>query len=174
MYKLTLEIHDDIYSAMKKIRAVEDTSLELEIPERSVLLENIVNLKLLKKECEKMQKTLNFITFDRLGQSLINMLEEEEGGFLHGGFVSKDLSYDEVKSSGTKGRKVSLPKLHLPKFPRVRGLAGALVVVLILGVLFLYTQRAHKAEVKIITESQPLTKSITVKVSKDVASNAET
>ncbi len=183
MYRLALEIHDDIYSAMKKIRAVEDTSVELEIPERSVLLENILNLKLLKKESEKIQKSLNLITFDRLGQSLINMLEEEEGGFLHGGFVSKDLSYDEVKSSGSKekftpfafvvGRlKGSLPKFRFSGSKRYYALT--LVAILILGTLFLYTQRAHKAEVKIITESQPLTKSITVKVSKDVASNAET
>ncbi len=181
MYRLVLEIHDDIYSAMKKIRGVEDTSVELEIPERSVLLENILNLKLLKKESEKIQKSLNLITFDRLGQSLINMLEEEEGGFLHGGFVSKDLSYDEVKSTGNKlisrsfvvGRlKGSLPKFRFSGNKRYY--IPTLVAVLILSTLFLYTQRAHKAEVKIITESQPLTKSITVKVSRDVASNAET
>lgn len=183
MYKLTLEIHDDVYSTMKKIHAIEDTSIELEIPERSVLLENILNLKLIKKESEKIQKTLNLMTFDSLGQSLINMLEEEEGGFLHGGFVSKDLSYDEVKTFGFKGKKMSSPKFRLPKFSGIkgfdllgnkRGYVVALVAFLVLGVLFLYTRRAHKAEVKIITESQPLTKSITVKVSKDVPSNAET
>lgn len=185
MFKLVLEIHDDVYTAAKKIRGVEDVVLELEIPEGSVLFENIINLKLLKKESEKIGKSLNFMTFDQMGQNMINMLEEETGGFLHGGFVSKEISLDPFSAGA---RKI----LKLPKFPLLPDLAGfkfgklasrlkfkrpfviPLVLLLVIGLGILSVQRVHKADIKIITEFQPLTKSVTIKVKKDIKSDAST
>ena len=76
MTKLSLEIHDDVISTIYKIKNINDSGIELEIPEQSVLFDNILNLKLIQKEAGRFGATINFVTHDENGNNLIQMLEE--------------------------------------------------------------------------------------------------
>ena len=49
MRKIILEIHDDILKVLETLESNQDDVVELEIPEGSVLFDNIVNLKILQK-----------------------------------------------------------------------------------------------------------------------------
>ena len=50
MNKITLEIHDDVMSAINKIEESAVGDVQVEIPESSVLFDNILSLKLIKKK----------------------------------------------------------------------------------------------------------------------------
>ena len=73
--RITLQIHDNVVVAIEKIKGVSDSAIELELPQGSLLFENGLNLKLLRKEAEKVGKSVVFVTIDDLGKSLIQALD---------------------------------------------------------------------------------------------------
>src|SRR3972149_8916523 len=79
MTKLELEIHDDALSTLNKIRNLNDSGIELIVPEGSILFDNIISLKLISQAADKNQKIIQFTTTDETGTSLIAMLEEPAG-----------------------------------------------------------------------------------------------
>jgi len=79
MTKLELEVHDDALSAINKIKNLNDSGIELIIPEGSILFDNIISLKLISQAADKNQKVIQFTTTDEIGASLIAMLEEPAG-----------------------------------------------------------------------------------------------
>ncbi|HSX39832.1 MAG TPA: hypothetical protein VLI92_04570 [Candidatus Saccharimonadales bacterium] len=173
MVDVNLEIHDDVISVINKIKDLNDAGVSLNIPEGSVLFDNILNLKLLKKEADKSGKTLSFQTEDLAGQNLLTMLNEEEGGNNVQDFSINETPTETVTSLGTETpqsgrprRSFTVPKMPAMTLPQVafskKYLVIAAVVLFVLLGVFLLT-RAPKATAKIVVNSSPLTKSVTIK-----------
>lgn len=185
MTKLELEIHDDVMSTIDKIRNLDDHGVELIIPKSSILFDNILNLHLLNKEADKMGKKLHFTTNDPQGINLVNMVAAEGG--------SDEFSAVEVPAEEIEELEVEVPKprkrvRHMgdKAFISVASNSGRfkkvgvkiLIVLLILGgILGVAAWQAlwvlPKADVKVVVNSQPLTKSVQTKVVKDAENNAE-
>ncbi len=172
MTKLEIEIHDSVMDVINKIRNIEDSGIELVIPAGAVILENILNLKLIKSIAEKENLTLQFVAQDEIGEATIEMLDDTES--------PEAPMYEKYpkdkKAFGFSG--FSLPKIRLPSFKL--NLKFKFLPLVILGVLVILgflgyntLQTAHKATVKIIVEAQSLSRSVTVKVKKGVATNAD-
>src|SRR3990170_649852 len=118
MTKLELEIHDDALSTINKIKNLNDSGIELIIPEGSILFDNIISLKLISQAAEKNQKIIQFTTADEIGMSLIAMLEEPAGQ------SGQDYQPREIEQFANVApeksrfvfRKPRLPKIKFPKF----------------------------------------------------------
>lgn len=177
MTKIELEIHDDLISALNKIKDINDEGIELEIPEGSVIFDNILNLKLLEKEAEQIGKTIHFKTFDEAGLNLISFLDEESAttGIMDDGPYEENSTVETSQKSRLP--KIAIPKVHIPlKIPNIKlskpVLIGIAAVAILAGVYF-FGANSPEANVKIIMNPEPLTKSISLKVKKDAATSAE-
>ncbi len=187
MTSIELEIHEDIVSAIEKLKLTKEAEVEFVIPEGSVLFDNVLNLKLLKKEVELAGKTIDFVTVDEFGQTLIDMLEGN-GGSAMGDFVSQEVSLQQPKPIADK-KKFKLPSfkfpalsfsffknIKLPKFGKLNILV-ILAILLVLGGagwgLYQVFWKAPKADVKVVVNSQPLIKSVQVKVVDSVPRSIE-
>ena len=171
MEKIGISINDDVLDVVKKIRAFTGSEVVLDIPDNSVLFENSLNLKLIKKEAEKSGKGVSFETTDEVGKNLIEMLDpleksmlDEETGFMT---QSKDLL-----SPQTRVRKFKLPKMAMPRLPSGKKKPVVLGVGLLLATLVTYFVFWHlpKAKVSLIISSSPLVKSVTVNLSSEASS----
>lgn len=186
MVTVKLEIHDDLVSAIKKITSQADTAVEVEIPEGSVLFDNVINLKVIEKEAERAGKTITVVTDDPVGYELLAFSDTDTDDF-----VSKTIPLGN--STTTKTSKVSDRKI-LPisfKFPKIvfgmpslrflksgRGIGmkiiGLLPILLILGVLgYLVFWVWPSATVDVTVKSDKFTKSLPVKVLKDTPTSAD-
>ena len=81
MTKITIEIHEDVIAALNKIRNINDSGIELEIPVGSVLFENILNIKLIKEYSQKNGVNIEFSTEDESGLAMLETLEGNTTGF---------------------------------------------------------------------------------------------
>lgn len=186
MEKVVLEIHEDVIAALKRIKTLKNGEIELVIPEGSVLLENNLNLKLLRKEVEDLGRSITFTTSDEVGQNLLDMLEGGEEG-KPADFVSREVPLDSIAGKGKKMRMgISLPKLSFIKNIRNIRLPSALFkskAPLIVGLVVLlvlvgygayqYWWRVPKAEITVVVNSQPLIKSVEIQVKPGVENNVE-
>ncbi len=164
MTKLELEVHDDALSAINKIKNLNDSGIELIIPEGSILFDNIISLKLISQAADKNQKVIQFTTTDEIGASLIAMLEEPTG--------QAGQNYQEREPEQMPGvipeksrfvfKKPAFPKIRLPKFKSGLVLPAIILAVLI-GMIFVLSKKPV-AYAKVLLNSQPLTRSTTVKV----------
>ena len=168
MQRISLEIYTSAYEAVKILTAVTDQRLELEIPAGSVLLDNILNLKIILQSAKKAGKTVDFITADPFGQNLVKILKGEteervskEPDYVAGGVQVASVP---VKSAGPK---VNLPKISLPiigfNFKKL-GLIVPILLVILAGVGFLYLRSKHRAEIVLHFSPQKSVKSVQVKV----------
>ena len=161
MTRIELEIHDDVVTTINKIKNINDAGVDVEIPEGSVLFENILNLKLIKSFAEKIDISVHFQTEDVVGNNLISMLNGNGGSadFVGdiGGEGKRKLSIPKVKLSG-----LSLPKLSFS----FKGKPVIFILFLILGAYAYYHAGSNipNAEAKIIVDYSHLTRSLTIKV----------
>ncbi len=180
MKKLILEIHDDILKILEKLENSQDTVVELEIPEGSVLFDNIVNLKVLQKEADNLGKSLNFKTLDENGAALIESILS--GTRPQDEFVSREFTpsrHSITPKESVISRLIgSLPSL--PKFSMFSGggnFSKVLLIFVVLSLLggmgYLLVTQVPQAFVKISVDSQPLIKSISIKVVLDKATSAK-
>jgi len=65
-----LESDEEITSVVDRLRKSEAKEIILVIPKGTALLQSIVNLKLLKKEAEKLQRQIFIVTTDKMGKNL--------------------------------------------------------------------------------------------------------
>jgi len=186
MTKVDLEIHEDVISIINKIKNINDDGIELEIPAGSVLFDNIINLKVLEKEADKMGKTVHFRTLDEAGINLISSMREEdiyeptlqEETTIAQNTVNLVDTVPQMPRSAKKLRLIfsAFPALNLAFLKRA-GLKFPLAIAILVGMLlyggYTFAVRAPKAQIKIIVTSQPLTRSVSVKVKKDTNTNAE-
>lgn len=175
MTKLEIEIHDNIISVLHKLKSINDTGIELVVPEGSVIFENILNLKLIQSWSEKEEKVISFQTDDINGQNLLASLENDN--------VDKvDLEQD----TSSLDEEVPQQKIKMPKFrlslPTIKLKKGKIIIFIILvlallGILgfgaYTYASKQPVANIKIIVNSQPLTRSLEIKVKNGEDTDAE-
>lgn len=129
-----------------------------------MLFDNITNLKLISHLAEKNQKVVQFTTSDETGMALISMLEEPGTRPLQD-YPQKEYE-QEAEVSPEKSRfvfkKPRLPRILLPQLNKGALLAGVVLAILFGTVFFI--SKKPVAYTKIILESQPLTRSLTIKV----------
>lgn len=170
MTKIDVELHDDVIEICNKIKSIEDTGIEINIPEGSVLFDSIVTIKLLKKVAQRDGKVLTITTTDAHGLTLLEMTEE--------GTASPTIPYEEYEPKLNILDKIKKFKIKNP-FEGLQINFG--VAPLILGIIFVLLgvggyfiiNKIHKASAKIVVEAQTLTRSVTVSVKKDTESNHE-
>lgn len=182
MTKLEVEIHDDVISIITRIKNINDADIELVIPEGAVLLENILNFKLINELTAEINKTVQYTTLDETGQNLLSMLNEEEGAGPFANFAPEEQDLHHATERRPKFKNVHsriMPLLKLPhlniklpqgnKKPVIIGLG----VFFAAGVFLFFLLKTPTAEVKIVVNSQPLTKSIQITADKSKLTRAE-
>lgn len=167
MEPLELNINEDIVDVLKKIRNFEGSDVTLNIPENSVIFENILNLKLIKKEAEALNKMVTFETHDEFGKNMVESLEGTDSAMASddSGFVThenvKIQSAPQTISAPKKSFKFSMPKFGAgPKL-----IIPAVLLLVLGGVFFFFFWVLPKASVDIVVSSEALVKSITIKMS---------
>lgn len=167
MIKIQLEQTDNLLSVISKIKETPDLNIELEIPEESLLLENILNLRLIQQQADKLEKSVTFTTEDEYGNVLIDILSGKEIEFIPEEFA------DSGEYFNKKSFSFSLPKIKNPfenfRLPVIgktkKGvILIPLVIVSIAGAFVYYGNTVPKAKVVITVGAQPYTRSITIKV----------
>ena len=186
MNKISLKIHDDVVEVLSKIKSAEGTNVKIEIPEGSVLFDNVVNLKLIIKEAEQLSKSIEFFTDDPHGNTILAMLDSGGESEKFDGFMSKEVPVDGDADVGKPSKKsskklpsmpkvpsFSIPKISLPKL----NLKLPLLILVVVGVLgfaaYSFLWQAPEATVKVIVSSQPLTKSLTLQIKADAETDVE-
>jgi hypothetical protein len=86
---LYIDIDEEITSIIDRMRKAEAREIIIVVPKSAMLLQSIVNLKLLKKEADRRKKQLLIITQDKIGKKLI-----EKAGILAQSKPGKDLYLD--------------------------------------------------------------------------------
>lgn len=69
-----LESDDEITSAVDKLKNAEGASLDIVIPKESIMLQSVINLKLLKRQAESLGKDITIVTTDKVGQKLAEQI----------------------------------------------------------------------------------------------------
>ncbi len=67
---LYLEIDEEITSVIDRLKKTNETEVHLVVPKEAALLQSIVNLKLLKKQADSLDKDIQIITHDEVGRNL--------------------------------------------------------------------------------------------------------
>ena len=164
MTKVTLEIHDDILKTLFKLENINDTGIDLEIPEGSVLFDNILNLKLIEKEAEKKGIIVHFTTKDPVGNNLITMLSDEEEPQTNLLAEMNVLESEPPMKTPKKFSPPKLPKINVNASKTARPLLFGVILATLLFGITIYLTRTQKAIIDIKVSSQPLARSVTVKV----------
>ncbi|MBP7928067.1 hypothetical protein KAZ57_02885 [Patescibacteria group bacterium] len=173
MTKLQVELHDDVVSTINKLKNINDTGIVLEIPEGAAILENILNLRVLKSYFDKQGKIIHFETTDVYGSNLIKMLSETNINNIDIDNVQDVELYgtDDIQTTGNKPKR----SLRMPKISFKINVKKLILLLLVIGAIgggFFAIQKTPKAIAKIIVNSQPLAKSLTLKVINGQASDS--
>ena len=181
MTKIEVELHEDVVSVLNKLKNINDTGIELSVPEGAVLFENILNIKLIKKWSEKESRVVNFETNDERGQNMLLSLEEQ----VFKADSPEEMDYEEEEAENSysevvekkvqKGNYRKVPFLTFLSKKKNIGIFVALLLILGLGGIFLYkfVSTQPVAYIKVVVNSQPLTKSLSIRVKNDSLTNAE-
>ncbi|MBU1132670.1 hypothetical protein KKG08_00135 [Patescibacteria group bacterium] len=182
MTKIELEIHDNVITTLSKIRDINDSGIDIVIPQGSVLFENILNLKLIEKYAEEREISIQMSTESDVGNNLLSMLNGKGGAETFTTSLPTEeenlaaqidaLETGVVMPSTKKGFRI--PKMSLPKFNirKSRTFVVLLPLLIVLGYVFAGL-RLPKANIKISVHSQPLTRSITIKVKANTETDSE-
>lgn len=101
-----LEVDDEITSVIDKVRKVKTPDIILVVPKRAVLLQSIVNLKLLKKQAEILGKHIILVTADQIGCNLASRV----------GLVVKKKLGDKKLPEIVKKKVIQKPKINIKEF----------------------------------------------------------
>jgi hypothetical protein len=71
---LYLDNDEEITSVVDKMKSAEAGSLDIVIPKEAMLLQSVVNLKLLKKQAEGLSKEITIVTQDKVGKKLAEQI----------------------------------------------------------------------------------------------------
>lgn len=69
-----LDNDDEITSVVDKMKGSDFGALDLVIPKGALILQSVVNLKLLKKQAESLSKEITIVTQDRVGKKLAEQI----------------------------------------------------------------------------------------------------
>lgn len=71
---LYLDNDEEITSVVDKLKGTEHNSIDLVIPKDSIILQGVVNLKLLKRQAETIGKEITIVTQDKVGSKLATQI----------------------------------------------------------------------------------------------------
>jgi hypothetical protein len=74
MHPVYIEISDEVTTVIERIKGQSDAALALIVPKGAILLQSIVNLKLVKKAAEDGKKEIVLITTDKIGRNLADQI----------------------------------------------------------------------------------------------------
>ncbi|MFA5961746.1 MAG: hypothetical protein WC848_03645 [Parcubacteria group bacterium] len=103
-----IDIDEEITSIVEKLRKAEAPEAVLVVPKRALLIQSIVNLKLLRKEADNLGLKVSIVTQDKLGKLLI-----QKAGISIQQKVEDD--YEEVAVDSMDNRKFQPKKGELKK-----------------------------------------------------------
>ena len=171
MIRLQLQESDNIIETLNKIKNITDLNIELIIPKNSILFENVLNLKIIQQQADKLEKSIEFVTEDEAGSKLVDSITGKGSEV----FMPEEpaAAQELVKES----RKFSFPKisLHFPNFFAAKKgvlITGAIFLI-VLSSYIIYGLTAPKANAKIVVHSQALTRSVTIKVKTDTQTDVK-
>ena len=76
MTKIDIEIHNNVIEVYNKIKDIDDSGIEIDIPEGSVLFDNTLNIKLLKRIVQRDGKSIVLTTKDEKGRLLMDIIDD--------------------------------------------------------------------------------------------------
>lgn len=174
MIKIPLQQTDNVLSVISKIKETSDLNIELEIPEESVLFENILNLRLIQQQADKVEKSVSFTTQDEYGNVLIDILSGKDIELIPEEFADSD---DYFNKKGFSLPKIKNPfeNFRLPGVGRIKKgiILIPLIIASLIGAFIYYGNTAPKAKVVITVGAQPYTRSITIKVKSEGETSTE-
>lgn len=180
----TVNKTQDVYTILADLAVRAEKDLEIFIPSGSLLLKDKLNLEFLAKSLEKLGKTARFGTDDIGGKELLNNLNLVVADF--GG--TRDVTTSSEKShrifplklkffvSNTFSKLKNLAKLKKPDISLKINFALLCVLIVVLAGLiyggYRYTS-SQKAYIKIYTKSEPLARSMTIRVDSNSSTDTD-
>ena len=70
MHPLYIDVSDEVTTVIERLKSAPEGEVSLVVPKGAVLLQSIVNLKLIRKAAREAGKELTLITTDRIGRNL--------------------------------------------------------------------------------------------------------
>jgi len=163
----------DLFTLLGKIEEMPGNAVSLDFPEGHPLLRNILNLKFLKRESQKLGKKVSFTTRDPAGRNLIEALENggvgvretEKFGFVVGRDVAPPVGKrSRLREIGARLATINFGFLRRPRFLATGVVITGGVLLLVGGLFFLYFS-FPRAEVQLVVGSEVLVKSVEVQAS---------
>jgi hypothetical protein len=71
---LYLDNDEEITSVVDKLKSTDTSALDIVIPKDALLLQSVVNLKILKKQAEGLSKDITIVTQDKVGRKLAEQI----------------------------------------------------------------------------------------------------
>jgi hypothetical protein len=96
-----IDIDEEITSIVEKLRKTEAPEAVIVVPKRALLIQSIVNLKLLRKEADNLGLKISIVTQDKLGKMLINKAGISVQQKLEDGPESLD-NFDDTRENDTQ------------------------------------------------------------------------
>jgi len=161
----------DLFTLLAKIESSRGNAVRLNFPEGQILLQNILNLKFLKKEAQKLGKRVDLATADIRGQNLIESLENGKVGARRTGkfgfVVGQDVAagVDQESKSGGIGALVDRMNFFRKSSFLATGVIVVGAVLLLVGALGGLYFILPQAEVRLTVGSEVLVKSVEVTAS---------
>jgi hypothetical protein len=101
-----IDIDEEITSIIDRMRKSEAREVIIVAPKRALLLQSLVNLKLLKKESDRKRKKIMIVTQDKIGKKLIEKAGIMVQGKMDDSMMNEDEAIEEVP--GRKGGKAKM------------------------------------------------------------------
>jgi hypothetical protein len=105
-----IDVDEEITSIIDRMRNANSSEIVISVPKRALLIQSILNLKILKKEAERMGITVVIVTQDKLGRLLV-----EKAGI-------------ELAQNVEEGYQ-EMPEEILPSYENISGSGGAKDVI---------------------------------------------
>ena len=103
---LYIDVDEEITSIIDRLRKAEAPEVIVVVPKQAVLIQSLVNLKLLKKEADRRKKKIMLVTQDRIGKKLI----EKAGILVQKKADEEMLDESETFISEKKERSKNIPQ----------------------------------------------------------------
>lgn len=119
-----VEIDDEITHVFDRVKRVRQKKIALAVPKRALLLESIVNLKILKKKLDELEKEIVMVTSDALGLQMaekvgipaFERLFEKEAALPEGPKQPTRLTEKPMKMAGEKVSLSEVIRQERPNF----------------------------------------------------------
>jgi hypothetical protein len=96
---LYIDVDEEITSIVDRLRKAQAPEIIVVAPKRALLIQSLVNLKLLKKEANRRKKRLIIVTQDRIGKKLIEKVGIQTQGKIDNPSIEEEIFKDVSKKN---------------------------------------------------------------------------